>query len=110
MQIKDDFMLEIERWLETEQLYRTSHFSGYFSKMNSDCNADYDSYKLNAVEPMGDFSQRILDIVGASQSGILIEDFYHILSDVDRLSVEEQVSILTLEGLVYTNHGKLFLL
>ena len=57
-----------------------------------------------------DVSQRILTLLSTEKSGILLETFYSKLSDLDRRSVEEQVSALMLEGIIYANQGKLNLL
>ena len=109
MQSKDDFMFEVERWLDTEQLYKRIYFSGYFPTNEADSVHDSDS-RPNVSNISDEISRRILDILRAAKTGAVLQDLYEKMNDFDRQSVEEQVSSMTLEGLVYTNHGKLYLL
>jgi hypothetical protein len=126
LDVKEDIMFEIERSLEIESLYRNVYFSNILTAQN-DSNSVNHAPGANSLVPEAplidknlaalhenlaatDISQRILSLLSTEKSGILLETFYSRLSDLDRDSVEEQVSMLTLEGLIYTNQGKLNLL
>jgi hypothetical protein len=115
LDVKDDVMFEVERFLEIEYLYRNVYFPNILTGQNDSISVDHTSCTRLVDQAHGnlaakDISQRILSLLSTEKSGILLEAFYSKLSDLDRNSVEEQVSALTLEGLVYTNQGKLNLL
>ena len=109
-QIKEDFMFEIERWLTIEYLYKMSYFLQSFSTDHSHHAANDPATAESMIVSADEISQRILALLSHAPAGVGIEEFYLEMGDVERASVEEQVSVLTLEGLVYTNHGKLNLL
>jgi hypothetical protein len=122
LDVKDDVMFEVDRSLEIEYLYRHVYFPNIWRDHDDIVNVNHKPFPIYLesqvqVPPAShenlaatDVSQRILSILSTERTGILLETFYIKLSDLNRHLVEEQVSLLTLEGLVYTNQGKLNLL
>jgi hypothetical protein len=117
LDVKDDIMFEIERSLEIEYLYSNVYFPNILAAQSGPSSMIYSSNSLVGEAPMidenlaaTDLSRRILSILSTEKTGIPLATFYCKLSDVDRCLVEEQVSSLTLDGLIYTNQGKLNLL
>jgi hypothetical protein len=119
LDVKDDIMFEIERSLEIEYLYRTVYFSNTMTVQSDSLSVIHkpstnplvsEASSADGNLAASDLSQRILSLLSTEKTGMLLATFYYKLGDLDRYSVEEQVSLLTLDGLIYMNQGKLNLL
>ncbi len=94
--------------MEIEYLYKNFYFRGLLVKSNvSNLNQHTDpSCSFNDDYEL--LSCRILKILQQNEGKILLDTFFSHMSDLPRTIVEEQISTMILEGLVYTNLGMIF--